>query len=52
MPKLLILGASEAEKLYVARWPKYYETPCIMGFDTNEIKLDSFDYDTHSHICI
>ena len=28
MPKFLILGTSQAEKSYVARWPKYCETPC------------------------
>ena len=28
MSKILILGASEAEKFHYARWPKYCETPC------------------------
>ena len=28
MSKTSILGASEAEKLQFARWPKYCETPC------------------------
>ena len=28
MPKFLILSASEAEKMYFARWPKYCETTC------------------------
>ena len=30
MSKYLILGASEAEKFNVAKWPKYCETPCIL----------------------
>ena len=28
MSKILIIGASEAEKLQISRWPKYCETPC------------------------
>ena len=30
MPKIAILGAPEAEKLHISRWPKYCETPCTL----------------------
>ena len=29
MSIISILGESEAQKLQFARWPKYFETPCI-----------------------
>ena len=38
---MLILGASEAEKFSLSWWPKYCETPCILGTTVDTFSMSA-----------